>query len=661
MRRGLRAYVATWLRSAVACAVVLSWVPLASAQGDSELLAVLRSLPQRIPFPTDVAQAKSAIAVRSVKIDPLLFALSDDVAAKGPSSLAASAEVFQVGVRDDLVAVQLLAEDTYGRQELEWRVEDEGGIVTATFENVVYAEVPLDRIEAFDSAVDLYYMTAQPRFSHAPPDPDMTAPLGITEGVRAIGVEGLHGAGIDGQGVKVGILDFGFQGYGALVRRGELPPPAAQRAFNASGRVEARSVHGTACAEIVHAVAPGAELYLAAVEGYEGQIVAAAQWLAAQGVDVISFSGGGHGGPHDGTATLDRLVDGIAAQGILWVNAAGNEADQHWGGSATDGDGDQVVELDGEWVGVAFQPASDIVSLLVNWDDWGTDPQRPAATQDLDAFLFEVDSRGNLRLVAQSITPQRGRGAPLEGIRYRGRRGGVYLLALRATRLRGSMHLHVYSQAPGRMAPTAAAGSIGIPATARRATAVGAVHVGTGRLEPFSGQGPTDDGRTKPDVSAPDNTQSLAYDGPFPGTSAACPHVSGFAALLKQTRSSVAGEELSRMVLRHVRPLGGRTPNNRYGHGHIDGSDVNPSGSGSITTEIELPEYLGGRTSARTLDALWERGESRTARLGLRVRVNLRPGLEWGAAALPYRRSDEGRIRVRRALPLYAHPARRAR
>ena len=625
----------TWARGrrlAAACALVLFWAPVVGAQNDAGLVSVLRNLPDRIPFPVDsaVVQSKSAFIARAEKIDPRLLALSDDVAAKGPSSLTASAGAFRVSVRDDLVAVKLFAEDAAGREELEWRIEDEGGVVTATLENVVLASLPLDRVEAFSDDADLYYMTAQAQFSHDPPAAGAASRPRVGDGVRAIGVERLHADGVTGRGVKVGILDFGFQGYEALVRRGALPEPAARRAFNRSGRVENGNVHGTACAEIVHAVAPDAELYLAAVgEGgsaADGEIVAAAQWLAEQGLDIISFSGGGHGGPHDGTDLLDRLVDGIVERtGVLWVNAAGNEGATHWGGSAADRDGDQVVELDGRWPGVAVRPSGGLIRMLVNWDDWGADPMLPSATQDIDAFLYEVVGGGRLREVARSIRPQRGRGPPTEEIQYRaGRRGGEYVLILRATRLDRPVRLHVYNLASGVLAPASPTGSIGIPATARGALAVGAVDVGSGRLESFSSQGPTDDGRTKPEVSAPDKTLSLAYRGPFPGTSAACPHVSGFAALLKQIEPEADRERLSRMVMRHVRPMGGRTPNNEYGHGHIDGADVNVRFAGG--SPVVLPRFLGGRASARTLDALRERGGRRSPRFGLRVRVNQRPG-----------------------------------
>ena len=354
------------------------------------------------------------------------------------------------------------------------------------------------------------------------------------------------------------------------------------------------------------------------------QIVQAARWLAAQDLDVISFSGGGHGGPHNGTALLDRLVEEIVAEtGVLWVNAAGNEGAQHWVGSAADRDGDMVVELDGRFRGVAVRPSGGDIAMLVNWDDWGPNPMRPATTQDIDAFLFEVGGGRPPRVVAQSTTPQVGRNPPIEVVQHRVRQpGGQYVLIFRASHLTRPVRLHVYNLVPGSpMAPASATGSIGIPATAPAALAVGAVDVASGRLETFSSQGPTDDGRMKPEVSAPDRTPSLAYGHPFPGTSAACPHVSGFAALLKQVNPSADREALSELVMRHVRPLGGGAPNNEYGHGHIDAKEVDLE----VPDTLELPNYLGGRTSVLAIDELWEgdRPES-SPRLGLRVRVNER-------------------------------------
>ena len=531
--------VRRWMPSAARRVLPASVLLLGIAGGgeaqDAGLAAALRNLPDRIPFPADrnLVQQRSVLEARSEKIDPLLLQLSDEVATRGRSALPAVAAAYQVGVSNGLVSVKLFAEDAVAADDVAWRVEDEGGIVDAVFENVVLARVPADAVEGFGDDRALYYMTAQASFAASPPGGDASAGGGPEDGLRAINVERLHRAGLTGKDVKIGIIDFGFQDYAALERRGILPRPAAQRAFNDVRRMENGNRHGTRCADIIHAVAPDARLYLAVVDGREGQILQAMRWLAdEQDVDIISFSGGGHWGPHDGTAVLDRMVDDIVARtGVLWVNSAGNEGARHWSGRVADRDGDGVVELGGRWPGVAFRATGESIAVLVNWDDWGADAG-PAATQDIDVFLFEMDPRsGRLRgPVAQSIRPQRGRGPPVESVQYRGARPGQqFVLILRATRLTRPVTLHVYRRAPSVMHPVSKPGSIGIPATAESALAVGAVHVVEGRLEDFSSQGPTDDGRVKPEVSAPDNTASRAYRDRFPGTSAACPHVSGFA------------------------------------------------------------------------------------------------------------------------------------
>jgi hypothetical protein len=61
-----------------------------------------------------------------------------------------------------------------------------------------------------------------------------------------------------------------------------------------------------------------------------------------------------------------------------------------------------------------------------------------------------------------------------------------------------------------------------------------------GALRPYSARGPTIDGRTKPEIVAPDGVSGRTYGvsggctGGFQGTSASAPHVAGAAALVKQ-------------------------------------------------------------------------------------------------------------------------------
>ena len=664
--------------------LLFALAPGANAQGDPGLADVLRNLPTRIPFPSDLVQTKSAVAARSTRIDPALLALADEVISKGPAALPAVAGAYGVGVRGDLVAVELIAESIGEVDALARRVRESGGFVSATFESVLLAEVPVDMVERFEDEDALYYMTPQTHLAGGPPvdavgsvrdrDPrgggrvsagdtewlraadGGAAMAGGHEGVRAINAERLHEAGVTGREAAVGVLDFGFQDYAALVRSGRLPPAAAQRAFNDSGTVENGNRHGTACAEIVHAVAPDARLFLAAVDGRTDQVMNAAWWLAEQGVDIINFSGGTPVGPHDGTALLDRFVDDfVDATGIVWVNAAGNYGAQHWGGPATDRDRDGVIEIGGDWPGIAVRPADaarGIIDLVVIWDDWGADPSRPSASQDIDAFLFAVDERTQeLELVAEGASPQRGRGEPVERVRYQDAlEGQPYVLLLRATRLTRPANLHVYSLAPGTMEPTDPSGSLEIPATARGALAVGAVDVTSGQLALYSAHGPPDDERLKPELSAPANTRSLAYGTRFSGTSAAAPHVAGFLALLiKRILVPSAVDWLQQVIRRHVRRIFGQAgPNNRFGYGHIDASNVDVSSLVGIDSPpapgIGLPEFLGGPTTLRTMDALWERGARQVGRLGLRVRVNQRPGP--GGSPPLYRIGDPMKVGV---------------
>lgn len=138
----------------------------------------------------------------------------------------------------------------------------------------------------------------------------------VGEGAALTNVGLLHRKNITGKGVKVGILDFGFGHYGALQQKGILPAPKAVRAFinGESSTNLGGTIHGSACGEIIHQMAPDASIYLAQVGdgsggATNGDIMAAAQWLLEQGVDIINFSGGGHFGAHDGTTELDKMVE----------------------------------------------------------------------------------------------------------------------------------------------------------------------------------------------------------------------------------------------------------------------------------------------------------------------------------------------------------------
>ena len=104
---------------------------------------------------------------------------------------------------------------------------------------------------------------------------DIAASAGtiVSEGVHLIGADQLHLHGITGKGVKIGIIDLGFAKLDQAIHHGELPkniiawnvsgsPPVCRRVTPGELSAASPFAHGTAVAEIIHDVAPDAELHL---------------------------------------------------------------------------------------------------------------------------------------------------------------------------------------------------------------------------------------------------------------------------------------------------------------------------------------------------------------------------------------------------------------
>src|SRR5262249_38427590 len=142
--------------------------------------------------------------------------------------------------------------------------------------------------------------------------------------------------------VKVAVLDAGFANYTQRQASGDLPMSLTTQNY-CSGSFTSGDGHGTAVAEIVYEMAPGAQLYLIC-EDTEVSLGLAKDYAKSQGVQIVNFSAGfsnssrgdGSGGP----GTPDAIVADAAANGILWVNAAGNYAQAHWSGTFSDPDAD---------------------------------------------------------------------------------------------------------------------------------------------------------------------------------------------------------------------------------------------------------------------------------------------------------------------------------
>ena len=388
----------------------------------------------------------------------------------------------------------------------------------------------------------------------------------LGQGVEVTMANRWHQTGITGQGVKVGVLDLGFARYEALLGT-ELPENVVVGAFGNTAYL-ATQVHGTACAEIIHEMAPDAEIYLAYYDGTVPAMGQAVDWLLSQDVDIISNSTSISGlTPMDGSGIVADLAEKTHNAGRFWVNAAGNRADEHYRGTFTDTDGDTLHEFAPGVMGLPFtMKAGTATNLILSWNDWA------AIDQDYDLILF--DQSGNLLAKAEDFQSAQPGQRPAEVIVYRFTTAGTYLLAIqnRNGQARGdaTLDLFVYNgQIPVEL--RVATASLGTPADARGSFTIGAVHWSNDQLEPYSSQGPTADGRVKPDLVGPSAVKNASYaPGIFDGTSAATPHVAAATALILQAFPDYAPADIVTLLQSRAVKLGDGTFDNRFGAGRLN-------------------------------------------------------------------------------------------
>ena len=382
--------------------------------------------------------------------------------------------------------------------------------------------------------------------------PYIPFPLGTpTQGTALIGADAYHTAGITGAGTKVAVIDLGFVGLAQAQARGDLPGSVIQNDLTGTGLATGFS-HGTAVAEVIHDIAPGAELHLIKIAD-EIDLDQAVTYCLSNGIDVINHSLGWYNTNfYDGTGTIPTIARRATSGGILWVNAAGNEAQAHWEGTYVDSNSDGWLDTS-----ITLQANGGTQAILyLTWDEWG------GASTDFDLYLY--DPSGGV--LASSTKYQTGVEEPTESIVATLTVSGTYSIRIQGT---GAGALELFSVYHD-LSPAVAASSILAPANAAEVVAVGAVdqaNYTTGPLEPYSSRGPSNDGRTKPDLVAPDNvTTGTSPYVTFPGTSGAAPHAAGAAALLLSQQPSLTEPALRGLLLSNTVAMGSA---NQYGNGRL--------------------------------------------------------------------------------------------
>jgi hypothetical protein len=527
----------------------------------------------------------------TTKLDTALAALAatPELAAQG---LAQAAAAQGVRLQGDRVHVQLAVAPERA-EAVRLALARLGGEITgaAQDDTLLQGWVPVAQLQAATEIEGVYQI-------RRPQEPvQLAAPTAgsySSEGLAAMNVASWHTVGYNGAGVKVGVIDGGFQGYKALLGT-DLPASVTVRNFvdgQAEGEVDSNSntPHGTACAEIVHDIAPGAQLFLAKV-GTNIDLQEAVQWMISNQVHIITTSLGWYNlSPGDGTGFFANLVAQARNAGILWITSASNDREAHWGGSWADGDGDGVLNISGtqevNYFGPGdgnayFIPAGTNLRLFVRWSDW------TAVNQDLDFYLVRWSgSQWDLIPAAGggyvgSFDYQNGLPgqSPTEFIAYTTSGTATFygFLVYAESRTR-SVDIEIFAPKVTRLDKIVTARSLANLADAPQAMTVAAIHRASPYAqESYSSEGPTNGpggtingGFTKPDIAAYANVTTAYYGaGGFNGTSAAAPHVAGAAALVRHAYPGYTPAQIQSLLQSRAIDLGAGGLDYQYGWGRL--------------------------------------------------------------------------------------------
>ena len=460
-----------------------------------------------------------------------------------------------------------------------------------------------DYIEAFIPILLLPQISEQPgilRVEAVIPAESFQGATGIAgNGPVAHSSPAWNQAGYTGQGIKVGIIDGGFEHFSGLMGK-ELPRSVRARCYPGDSDTPTNRItdcarggaHGTVVAESVMDIAPDVSLYIANVQ-FKGDMQAAVTWMIQQDVDVINHSMGWFfDGPGDGTSLLNdsplRSVDRAVDSGIVWVNAAGNYAQKTWFGSPSDADGNGAIEFATDDEKYDFDLYGGDLKVQLRWDDsWS------GAVRDLDLYIYDRANNSVLRRSENSQSGSSGE-TPFESIYAEGS-GRVYARVVNRSSsmpswiqltLWGSIEVEHYTEN----------GSIVNPAESANPgmLAVGAAHWDdVNSIESYSSRGPTPDGRVKPDIVGADCGQTATWDS-FCGTSQAAPHVAGMAALVRQRFPNYTPAQVVSYLKENAQQrISSPDPSNTWGHGFLvlpPTQDTSPCATdGAVTDAANNP------------------------------------------------------------------------
>ena len=391
---------------------------------------------------------------------------------------------------------------------------------------------------------------------------------------------------VDGTGIGIGVISDGVETLADQQATGDVPsrvmvlPGQEGGSFDLACGGRSSGTEGTAMLEIVHDLAPGAELFFADGGGGSAQMAQNIEDLCAAGADIVDDDIGYLAASAFQDDVIAQAVSAAVDDGCFYFSAAGNS------GNLNDGTA-------GVWEGdfAAGGPLSVNGILVGSTHDFGggvtanrikTNSTRPIVLQwsdpfdgsanDYDLFLLNADSTA---VLASSTNTQDGTQDPIEYIRGSCsndrkdtrlvivKKTGAADRYLRLNYPRGGLEIATAGHTFGH---SASKNAIGVAAVdAGDAGGAGGVFDGTESVETFSSDGPrriffeangtpitagnfsSTGGRVlqKPDLTAADGVStSTPGFSTFHGTSAAAPHAAAIAALVLEAAGGPANVTL---------------------------------------------------------------------------------------------------------------------
>ncbi len=374
---------------------------------------------------------------------------------------------------------------------------------------------------------------------------------------------------LDGSGIKIGVISDSYnQDSGAAqdIKIGELPGVDNPNGYNTPVQVLADGTNpygkneGRAMLQIIHDIAPGAELMFHSVVS-NTEMASAVLALEQAGADIIVDDMGFLNQSFFQDGIVAQAVDQVVDKGVVYLSAAGNDGERSYEDSFRPLSETVNFSVDGyDYIAHNFNgadvlndftlPQGKTLTLTFQWDDAFDN-----AVHDLDIFIVRNNDLTNPDIVASSTDDNVGAN-PLETISFTnntdtdnfsiliGQRDDVDVSSHPET----IKYISFSSQADnfeyGHDSPTVfghpnAAGAIAVgavryqtPTAVKSSSSLGGTPI---LLDDHGDRLPTPEVRLKPDLVAPDGV-STTVEGfeTFSGTSAAAPHVAGATALLLQ-------------------------------------------------------------------------------------------------------------------------------